>query len=582
MKRPRGCSIIVPVFNHASLTRQCIATVLATPAAGMPTEIIVVDDGSRDLTRRVLSAYAGRIKTLTHQANLGFATACNDGAELATFDHLVFLNNDTVPRSGWLAHLLEYALDRPNVGVVGAKLLYADDTIQHAGMVFNSEKLPIPIYRGLSDTEPAVNRSRRYPAVTGACMLVRRQLFERVGGFDPVFINGFEDVDLCLRIGELGLETHYCHSAVLTHLESSTRGAGGFVDQRIGERTDEANRRLFLARWSRKVEHDEHHYYVQDGLLAIEPSLTHPKAVRMSPHLQPIVGDAELREQDRLFRELNARAAALTAENHRLVSLISSVEVAALASRSAGDPLPSLAELRDRANLFDVRAFVAACYLKGAGVEIGASDAPLQLPPGVTAVSVDITRRPLPPSRFPNTAIPAPLPIDHVGTLDDMPSIEDQSMDFAVANHVLEHCENPIGAIEELLRVVRVGGIVYLAIPDKRHTFDHARDVTTLQHLIDDHRRGPGRPRGEHFVDFAKHVPVSVDMVTAPSRALDLMERDVPIHFHAWSPAEILELLAYCQRAGSIPFDVELTMQNHIEMIVVLRRLGQAETSAAT
>src|SRR5206468_7911834 len=128
------CSIIIPVFNKCSLTRQCLDTLLADrPRAGH--EIIVVDDASTDQTASLLSEYGNRISVISHKANAGFAAACNEAAAAAAGEFLVFLNNDTVPQSGWLDELVAYADATPSAAVVGSKLQFPNGTIQHAGVV---------------------------------------------------------------------------------------------------------------------------------------------------------------------------------------------------------------------------------------------------------------------------------------------------------------------------------------------------------------------------------------------------------------------------------------------------------------
>ena len=217
-----ACSIIIPVFNKAALTRQCLDTLLSLPETERA-EIVVVDDGSTDNTSEVLAGYGQRIRTVRHEINSGFATACNDGAAAAAGEYLVFLNNDTIPKAGWLEALLNYAKTHPKAGVVGSKLLFPDDTIQHAGIVICQDRVPRHIYTGFPADHPAVNKSRPYQAVTGACMLIQRKLFQEVGGFDISFVNSCEDIDLCLRLAERGYEAHYCKDSVLYHLESVSR-----------------------------------------------------------------------------------------------------------------------------------------------------------------------------------------------------------------------------------------------------------------------------------------------------------------------------------------------------------------------
>src|SRR5437868_2539199 len=217
-RSPR-CSVVIPAYNQAALTRQCLDALLADPPR-VAHELIVVDDASTDATPGLLAGYGGRVRTVTHAANTGFARSCNDGAGLARGEYLVFLNNDTAPRPGWLDALAAAADEAPRAGVVGCKLLYPDGTVQHAGLVFRPDGTPRHLYAGFPADHPAVNAPRRFQAVTGACLLVRRALFEELGGFDTGFVNGYEDVDLCLRAGERGHEVLYRPEAVVVHYES--------------------------------------------------------------------------------------------------------------------------------------------------------------------------------------------------------------------------------------------------------------------------------------------------------------------------------------------------------------------------
>ena len=125
----RKSTIIIPVFNHAALTAQCLKAVCTERGA----EVIVVDDASTDHTQQVLCSFGRKLKVLRHKENRGFAVSCNEGAKAATGEYLVFLNNDTVPSPGWLQALERYAAENPEVATVGAKLVYPNDTIQHAG-----------------------------------------------------------------------------------------------------------------------------------------------------------------------------------------------------------------------------------------------------------------------------------------------------------------------------------------------------------------------------------------------------------------------------------------------------------------
>lgn len=237
MNRPDDVSIIIPVFNRAELTRQCLEAVYRTAPAFC--EIIVVDNGSTDGTPAYLAgeAAAGRITAVRSERNLGFARACNLGALKARGRLLIFLNNDTIPTPGWVEAMVHAA--RPGVGAVGARLLYPDGRIQHAGMVFR-RGLPVHIYRFAPADAPEVVRPQDFDMVTGACLLIPRELFLKLGGFDETFLNSFEDVDLCLRVRSLGLRVVYEPGAVVYHLESQTPGRSEHDDSNLAE---------FLRRW---------------------------------------------------------------------------------------------------------------------------------------------------------------------------------------------------------------------------------------------------------------------------------------------------------------------------------------------
>src|SRR5262245_9459429 len=135
------CSIIIPVFKKASLTRQCLDAILAD-APKVSHEIIVIDDASTDSTPEMLADYGKQLRVVTHKENTGFATACNDGAAAAKGEFFIFLNNDTIPHNGWLDAMVEYADAHPRAAVVGAKMLFPDGTIQHAGVCMCQDRIP--------------------------------------------------------------------------------------------------------------------------------------------------------------------------------------------------------------------------------------------------------------------------------------------------------------------------------------------------------------------------------------------------------------------------------------------------------
>ncbi len=332
-------SIVVPVHNCASLTGRCLDIVLAGLPAGC--EVIVVDDASTDATPAVLAGYGDAIRTVSIARNGGYANACNEGARLTQGELLVFLNNDTEPQPGWLEALIRYAEENPAAAVVGAKLVYPSGAVQHAGVVIGQDGYPHNLYAGLPADHPAVSRSRRLQAATGACVLVRRQAFEDADGFDTGFVNSLEDVDICLRIGEAGGEVHYCHEAVVTHLESASRGRQDRFEQSV---------KLYRERWRGRVRRDDLATYAEDGLIEVEYAETYPLRFSISPHLAVLDAGREAEVED-LLETYARQVSDLMGEVVRLTVALGGERVS---DPAAGDSAAAR-ELRDSG--FDHRSF---------------------------------------------------------------------------------------------------------------------------------------------------------------------------------------------------------------------------------
>ncbi|HSF08629.1 MAG TPA: glycosyltransferase [Nitrospirales bacterium] len=314
------CSIIIPVWNKVELTRQCL-THLAEVTDGCSYEVIVVDNASTDETPAFLSSLSGDIQVITNPANYGFAKACNQGAASAKGRFLVFLNNDTIPKPGWLRALLNEVESHQDVAIVGSKLLYPNNTIQHAGVVFAKHCLtPYHIFRGAPGDLRAANVRQEFQVVTAACMLIRREEFNAVGQFDEIYQNGFEDVDLCLKVGKRGKKVIYQPESVLYHLEQQTPG-------RKDHEAERHNGIVLMERWASSIVVDEDFHTVPAGY-ANRYSL---RDGRLQPSLQALQGDREITQWKRVQRvqevQLRQRHAAgealISWDNRELYTLLS-------------------------------------------------------------------------------------------------------------------------------------------------------------------------------------------------------------------------------------------------------------------
>jgi predicted SAM-dependent methyltransferase len=230
-----------------------------------------------------------------------------------------------------------------------------------------------------------------------------------------------------------------------------------------------------------------------------------------------------------------------------------------------------------RREVLVLREDLARRYLEGSGIEIGPLAHPLRLPPGVSVRYVDhlpreelvrLNAEMLAGARVQIDAIPRVDVVDDGATLA---SFEDACVDFVVANHVLEHFEDPIGALRNMLRVIRPGGILLLALPDARHTHDAARPRTSVEHLLRDHHEGPRSSRREHYEEWARIVESTPEAQVA-QRVAEFEREDARHHFHVWELEGFLALL----HALELPCALELAHRNGPEFDVVLRRSTRA------
>jgi predicted SAM-dependent methyltransferase len=219
---------------------------------------------------------------------------------------------------------------------------------------------------------------------------------------------------------------------------------------------------------------------------------------------------------------------------------------------------------------------LSAQYLHGCGIEIGALHQPMAIPAGCEVAYVDRMNVDDLRLQYPELADKSLVEVDIVDDGEKLSTFAASSQDFIIANHFLEHTQDPIGTIKRHLEVLKPGGVIFMAIPDKRMTFDRKRPVTTLEHLYQDHREGPARSYMDHVHEWASLVnDLSGERFDAEVRKI--VDTQYSIHFHVWTQNELLEFLVDIRREMSLPFDILALYQNGFESIVLLRKWATRE-----
>ena len=252
------CRVVIPTRDRADLLDRCLHTLWQTrglAAGNVALELVVLDNGSEEAaTAELLQRWAERLgpcfTVICDERRFNWSALNNRAVAGAPSDLLLFLNNDIEAlQPGWLEAMAAQAL-RPAVGAVGAVLLYPNGRIQHAGVATGLKGLADHVYAGLPHAAP-VHRCRpqlltSWGAVTGACLMLRRELFEQAGGFDEGFPVEFNDLELCLRLSQQGYRHVVVPEAVLIHHESQSRTV-------VGSSTEQEAVRRIKALWGRRL-----------------------------------------------------------------------------------------------------------------------------------------------------------------------------------------------------------------------------------------------------------------------------------------------------------------------------------------
>lgn len=290
--QPPLASIIIPTRNAKDLVKTCIESILVKTRYSNY-EILLIDNGSDDAEALACFAELGQrknVRVIRDDSPFSFSAINNRAANHAKGEVLVFLNNDIeVINPEWLEELISHAC-RPGIGAVGARLLYPNGTLQHAGILLgiggwagHAHKGFSALHNGYAGRATLINN---FSAVTGACMAVRREHFFKVGGFDEQHLKiACNDVDLCLKLSELGLRNVYTPFASLYHHESATRGYEDTPEKAARFRSEVA---YMWKRWPQQMKNDPAYspyltLDAEDFSLAWPPRVEHLWADRSKP-----------------------------------------------------------------------------------------------------------------------------------------------------------------------------------------------------------------------------------------------------------------------------------------------------------
>ena len=245
-------SIVIPVHNNAKFTYNCLRSLSEATRGSF--EVIVINDASIDETEDLLKNIEN-IKIIKNNENQGFIASCNRGAKSSSGKYILFLNNDTILTDNWLEPLVE-AIKEDKVGAVGAKLICPDGKLQEAGGIIWKDASGWNYGRGDDPQKPEYNFARDVDYCSGAALLVRKDLFERYGGFDTRFKPAYyEDTDLCFYARSQGYRVLYQPRSVVVHFEGAT--CGNDVTSST-KRHQELNKPKFLDKWRNVL--DKEHY----------------------------------------------------------------------------------------------------------------------------------------------------------------------------------------------------------------------------------------------------------------------------------------------------------------------------------
>lgn len=244
-------SIIIPVYNQWDYTYMCLKSVLEN-TENIPYEVIIADDNSSDETLNI-DKYVKNVKIIRNKNNLGFLRNCNNAAKQATGKYILFLNNDTEVKKDWLKNILLLMENDENIGIAGPKFIYPDGVLLEAGCIVWKDGESWQYGAFDSPDKPEYNYIRQVDSISGACIIIKKELFDDIGGFDERYAPAYyEDTDLAFEARKRGYKIVYQPASVVIHYENITYKK---------YRPDSSNNKeKFKQKWKQILENDHYEH----------------------------------------------------------------------------------------------------------------------------------------------------------------------------------------------------------------------------------------------------------------------------------------------------------------------------------
>jgi len=274
-------SIIIPAYNEFAYTYACVKSIYDNTV--LPYEVIIADDCSMDETKNI-GKKINNVIHIRNEENLRFLCNCNNAAKYAKGEYLFFLNNDTQVQPDWLEPLVELMKKDENIGLTGSKLIYPDGRLQEAGGIFWKDGSAWNYGRFENPENPEYNYVKDVDYISGAAIMVRKAIWDKLGGFDERFAPAYcEDADLAFSIRKLGYRTVYQPKSVIVHFEGVSHG----TDINAGQKQYQiVNAKKFYEKWKDVLEKD--HYPNAENVFYARDRSRYKKSVLFIDHYVPM------------------------------------------------------------------------------------------------------------------------------------------------------------------------------------------------------------------------------------------------------------------------------------------------------